>query len=70
VRNRLPTLLRRRRIPWGELARRMLLPTQRLRALRAPDANPRLALAERVADALELPIEAVWALAPRDRRRR
>src|SRR5579885_2270277 len=49
--NRLPGLLRQRGITWGELARRTLLPAARLRRLAAAHANPRLAVAERVAAA-------------------
>jgi DNA-binding XRE family transcriptional regulator len=30
--------------------------------LRAPDANPRLEVAERVAAALGVPVESVWSL--------
>jgi hypothetical protein len=33
-----------------------------LTRLRARDANPRLAVAERVAAALDVPVEAVWQL--------
>jgi transcriptional regulator with XRE-family HTH domain len=66
--NRLPGLLRQRGITWGELARRTLLPAARLRRLAAAHANPRLAVAERVAAALDLPLEAVWTLGRRRRR--
>jgi len=58
--NRLPTLLRRYAISWGELERRTLLPPRLLARLRVPGANPRLAVAERIAAALGLPVEAVW----------
>jgi hypothetical protein len=47
---------------WGELARRTLLPPRLLARLRAPDANPRLAVAERVAAALGVRVEDLWAL--------
>jgi hypothetical protein len=67
VANRLPEYLRRHGIPWGELSRRTLLPPRLLGRLRAHTANPRLAIAERIAAALDVPIEALWAL---DRRRR
>jgi len=63
--NRLPALLRHRGVSWGELGRRTLLPARLLGRLRAPGANPRLAVAERVAAALGVPVERIWALAPR-----
>ena len=66
--NRLPALLARRGMTWGELARRTLLPAALLGRLRAPGANPRLSVAERVAAALGVPVESVWALDPRRRR--
>jgi hypothetical protein len=65
--NRLPALLARRGMPWGELARRTLLPAPLLGRLRAAGANPRLAVAERIAEALGVPVESVWALAARRR---
>jgi hypothetical protein len=68
LQNHLPRLLRERGITWGELGRRTLIPPARLRRLRAPDANPRLAVAERVAAALDLPLETLWRL-KRPRRR-
>src|SRR5437879_13353800 len=49
--NRLPGLLRRRSISWGELGRRTLLPSRLLARLQAPAANPRLGVAYRVAAA-------------------
>jgi transcriptional regulator with XRE-family HTH domain len=52
-------------MPWGELARRTLLPASLLARLRAPDANPRLAVAERIAAALGVPVEALWRLGRR-----
>jgi hypothetical protein len=58
--NRLPLLLGRQGMSWGELERRTLLPPRLLARLRAPAANPRLAVAERIAAALGLPVEAVW----------
>jgi len=58
--NHLPALLARRAMSWGELGRRTLLPARLLARLRAPDANPRLAVAERVAAALGVPVEALW----------
>ena len=61
--NRLPALLARRGVSWGELARRTLLPVRLLARLRDRDANPRLVVAERVAAALGVPVEAVWVLA-------
>ena len=62
VRNALPDLLHARGISWTELARRTLLPPRLLRRLRTPGANPYLAVAERVAAALEVRVEDVWAL--------
>jgi hypothetical protein len=53
---------------WGELARRTLLPVRRVARLRASAANPRLAVAERVAAALGVPIERLWSLPPAPRR--
>ena len=58
--NRLPILLGRYGISWGELERRTLLPPRLLARLRAPGANPRLVVAERIAVALGVPVEAVW----------
>jgi hypothetical protein len=69
VRNRLPAVLARRGVSWGELGRRTLLPPRLVARLHRPDANPRLAVAERVAAALALPVETVWRLAPARRRR-
>ena len=63
--NRLPVLLGRRGMSWGELGRRTLLPPRLIARLRAPDANPRLAIAERVASAIGVPVEAVWRLSRR-----
>lgn len=60
--NHLPALLEERGLTWGELARRTLLPARLLTRLRAPGANPRLAVAERVAGALEKRVEDVWQL--------
>ena len=60
--NRLPHLLRERAITWTELGRRTLLSAGHLARLRAGDANPRLAVAERVALALDLPVESLWRL--------
>jgi hypothetical protein len=67
--NQVPRTLARRGIPWGELARRTLLPGAIIARLRAPDANPRLVVAERVAAALGVPIETLWTLAARRRGR-
>jgi len=60
VLNRLPILLGRHGMSLGELERRTLLPPRLLARLRAPGANPRLAVAERIAAALGVPVEAVW----------
>jgi len=65
--NRMPTVLARRGIAAAELARRALVPARVLRRLRRPDANPRLALAERLAAALDVPVEALWTLRGRGR---
>jgi transcriptional regulator with XRE-family HTH domain len=62
VSNHLPRLLRQRGITWTELARRSLLSRGHLARLRARDANPRLVVAEQVAAALDVPVEAVWQL--------
>jgi transcriptional regulator with XRE-family HTH domain len=62
--NRLPLLLARHGISWSELARRTLLPPRLLARLHAPTANPRLAVAERIAAALDLPVEALWVRRP------
>jgi len=66
--NQLPDLLARRGMSWGELARRTLLPARLLVRLRGPAANPRLAVAERVAAALGVPVEEVWTIRTRGRR--
>jgi len=63
--NQVPSALSRRGIPWGELARRTLLPGAMIARLRAPGANPRLVVAERVAAALGVPVETLWTLAAR-----
>lgn len=63
--NHLPELLRRRGVSWGELGRRTLLPARLIARLRAPGVNPRLAIAERVAAALDVPVERLWRLAAR-----
>jgi hypothetical protein len=60
--NRLPGMLPRLGVSWGELSRRTLLPGRLLARLRAPDANPRLTVAERVAAALDVPVERLWRL--------
>jgi hypothetical protein len=62
VENLLPGVLRRQGVSWGELARRTLLPARVLVRLRAPGANPRLAVAERVAAALGVPVERLFRL--------
>ena len=63
--NRLPSVLAARGVSWGELSRRTLLPARLLARLRDPGANPRLSVAERVATALGVSVEAVWTLGPR-----
>jgi hypothetical protein len=62
VENRLSHLLRRRAISWGELAQWTFLPARRLRAARASNANPALALADRIAVALDVEVEDLWRL--------
>jgi transcriptional regulator with XRE-family HTH domain len=62
VTSSLPRLLRQRGITWTELGRRTLLSRGHLGRLHARDANPRLAVAERVAAALDVPVESVWRL--------
>ena len=62
-------VLARHGIAWGELARRTLLPGAIIARLRAPDANPRLVVAERVAAAFGVPVETLWTLAARRGRR-
>jgi transcriptional regulator with XRE-family HTH domain len=62
VTNRLPNLLRRHGISWSELTRRTLLSPGHVARLRAPDANPSLAVAERVAAGLGVPVESLWQL--------
>jgi len=60
--NRLPRLLRERGISWTELGRRTLLPPGHLARLHAPDANPSLAVAVRIAAVLDVSVESVWQL--------
>ncbi len=58
--NHLPAMLRARDIGWAELSRRTLLPGAVVDRLRAADANPPLDVAQRLADALGVPIDEVW----------
>jgi hypothetical protein len=60
--NHLPRALVAAGWTFGELARRTLLPARRLAHLREADANPPLAVAERVAAALDVPVEHLWTL--------
>lgn len=60
--NHLPRLLRQRGLTWTELARRTLLSRGHMARLHARDANPRLVVAQRVAAALDVPVESVWQL--------
>jgi cyanate lyase len=60
--NHLSRVLRRRGITWTDLARRTLLPAAHLARLRVRHSNPQLAVAQRVAAALDLPVEAIWRL--------
>ena len=65
VHNRLPALLDDIGVPLGELARRTMLPARVLVRLRSPHANPSLRVAERIARALEVHIEAIFSLSAR-----
>jgi len=65
VHNRLPALLDDLGVPLGELARRTLLPARVLVRLRLPRANPPLRVAERIARALEVHVEAIFGLSAR-----
>jgi len=67
VHNRLPALLDDLGIPLGELARRTMLPARMLVRLRSPHANPSLRVAERIARALEVHVEAIFSLSARRR---
>jgi transcriptional regulator with XRE-family HTH domain len=58
--NRLPGVLAALGVSPGELARRTLLPSRRLARLRGPHANPPLPVAQRIAAALGLPVEALF----------
>ncbi|MFN8543954.1 MAG: hypothetical protein U0807_07105 [Candidatus Binatia bacterium] len=62
VRNRLPAVLAACGMGWGDLGRRARLAPGVVRRLQTTHANPRLAVAERVAAALDLPVEALWTL--------
>ena len=62
VHNRLPALLDDLGVSLGELARRTMLPARVLIRLRSPRANPPLRVAERVARALEVHVEAIFSL--------
>jgi transcriptional regulator with XRE-family HTH domain len=61
-RNALPALLARSGMSLGELARRTLLPRRLLGRLAAARAKPPLRTAERVAAALDCPVEALFHL--------
>jgi transcriptional regulator with XRE-family HTH domain len=65
VHNRLPALLDDLGVPLGELSRRTLLPAHVLTRLRSRHANPSLRIAERVARALEVHVEAIFSLSGR-----
>gem|GEM_PF-1312252 len=62
VTSRLARVLAMRGISWAELARRTLLSPATIGRLRRADADPPLPVAERVAAALDLPIERLWQL--------
>jgi transcriptional regulator with XRE-family HTH domain len=66
----LPLLLRRRGLSWNDLARRTLLPPGPVARLRRRHHNPQLSVAQRVAAALEVPVESIWRLAEPLRGRR
>lgn len=59
--SRLPQLLARLDWSWPELARRAGLSDRQVRRLRRPGANPFLAVGQRVAAALGVPLEEVWS---------
>ena len=65
VHNRLPAVLAGLDVPLGELARRTMLPARTLARLRAPHANPPFRVAERIARALDVRVEALFVLAGR-----
>ena len=60
--SRLPRLLRQRGMTWAELGRRAQLTRTQLARLGDQHANPRLLVADRIARALELPVESIWQL--------
>jgi len=64
VESRLATLLDERGMTWAELRRRALLPERLVSRLRDPHANPTFAVAERVAAALDVAVEAIWRCRP------
>jgi transcriptional regulator with XRE-family HTH domain len=61
IRSALPDLLARHELSWSELARRAGLSDRQVRRLRRPGANPFLAVGQRVARALGVPLEEVWS---------
>jgi transcriptional regulator with XRE-family HTH domain len=65
VHNRLPAVLAGLDVPLGELVRRTMLPARTLARLRAPHANPPFRVAERIARALDVRVEALFVLAGR-----
>ena len=67
VHNRLAAVLVRLDVPLGELARRTMLPARVLARLRSPHANPPLAVAQRVARALDIRVEMIFRLRKRRR---
>ncbi len=62
VTNHLPRILRQRGITWTDLARRTRLSRGQMARIRAHDANPRLVVAQRIAAALDLPVDSLWRL--------
>jgi transcriptional regulator with XRE-family HTH domain len=60
--SRLPLMLRSHDLSWNDLARRTLLPPGLVARLRGRHHNPRLAVAQRVAAALDVPVESIWQL--------
>jgi transcriptional regulator with XRE-family HTH domain len=67
VHNRLTSVLARLDVPLGELARRTMLPPRVVARLRSPRADPPLAVAARVARALDVRVETIFSLGPRRR---
>lgn len=69
VRNLLPGALAKRGVSFGELARRARLSVPVVARLRATHSNPSLDVVERLAAALDRPVEALFRLQAVGRRR-